>query len=174
MFTNLLGLSALIFLVWTCYVLFQLFSTINSHTSTCAKVSANKSTSRVRRWVAQKQTLIKSVKWKHNFSRAALPHHITGRKLKPGLPWVVRKTSTPSGKTNIHVCSALSLRDWMFTNSLWRTGLNRSSIRINSLFQIYSLLECHFPIVCKILPDSRHINPNTTLLVFLIYEIKAE
>lgn len=81
------------------------------------EVPANKSTSRAGRWAPQKQSLMRPVKWKHNPCRASPRHNWrAGRKLKPGLLWVVRKSSKPSGKTNIHVCFVLTLSDWMFTN----------------------------------------------------------
>lgn len=119
-------------LVWLHRVLFCSYFPPHPANKACAP---NKSKSRAGRWAPQKQSLMRPAKWKHD-------------------PWKKTQTRTTVGgqkqlktkwQNNTHVCFALTVSDWMFTNQFVKSWLTLIFHK-NSLF-VYdtdSLLECHF------------------------------
>lgn len=98
---------------------------------------------------------------------------IPRRKLKPGLLWVVRNSSKPSGKTNTRMFCPDSERLNVYKLIVKSCLTLIFHKNIQFVCDINSFLECHFQIVCKSL---RQVTSAQTacLLVFLIWEIKAE
>lgn len=136
----------------------QLFSTAPSQTSMFTERSHQ-----IKAKAEQEGERRKNNLWWGLLNESIIP----GRKLKPGLLWVVRNSSKPSGKTNTRMFCPYT--EWLNVYKLivysWLTLIFHMILR--SVCNTNSLLECHFWIVCKSL---RQVTSAQTArsLVFLI------